>query len=225
MNLAKDLCACVDSGNPTFARFYNKVLLVYLLRKFLRRLFFNLWYYRRPPWDTGVSPPELVAFIESHAPGCALDLGCGTGTNVITLAHHGWETTGVDFAPRAIRIAKRKARQADVDVDLRVADVTKLKDVNGSFDLILDMGCFHSLPAAGKLDYINNLERLLAPGGTYLMYGFFKEAAGSGPGLVEADLEKLRERLRPVERQEGTERGLRPSAWFTFRRERRKTHS
>jgi SAM-dependent methyltransferase len=193
------------------------------LRKFLRRLFFNFWYYRSPPWDTGVSPPELVAFIESHPPGRALDLGCGTGTNVLTLAHHGWEATGVDFAPRAIRIAKRKARQANIDVDLRVADVTKLQDANRPFDLVLDMGCFHSLPPASKLDYINNLERLLAPGGTYLMYGFFNEAADSGPGLVEADLEKLKERLRLVERQEGTERGQRSSAWFSFRREYQKS--
>lgn len=193
--------------------------LVYLLRKTLRRLFFNLWYYRSPPWDTGISPPELVAFVESHPPGRALDLGCGTGTNVITLAHHGWEATGVDFAPRAIRIAKRKARQADVDIDLRVADVTKLNDIRGSFDLILDMGCFHSLPPAGKLSYIHNLERLLGPGGTYLMYGFFKESVDAGPGLVEADLEKLRERLRLVERQDGSERGLCPSAWFRFVRE------
>jgi cyclopropane fatty-acyl-phospholipid synthase-like methyltransferase len=193
------------------------------LRKFLRRLFFNFWYYRSPPWDTGVSPPELVAFIERHPPGRALDLGCGTGTNVLTLAHHGWEATGVDFAPRAIRIAKRKARQANIDVDLRVADVTKLQDANRPFDLVLDMGCFHSLPPASKLDYINNLERLLEPGGTYLMYGFFNEAADSGPGLVEADLEKLKERLRLVERQEGTERGQRSSAWFSFRREYQKT--
>ncbi|HZD55845.1 MAG TPA: class I SAM-dependent methyltransferase, partial [Anaerolineales bacterium] len=70
--------------------------------KILRRIFFNLWYYREPPWDTGISPPELLAFIESHPAGQALDLGCGTGTNVITLARNGWQVTGVDFAPRAI---------------------------------------------------------------------------------------------------------------------------
>ena len=33
---------------------------------FLRRTLFNLWYYRKPPWDTGVSPPELMQFIGSH---------------------------------------------------------------------------------------------------------------------------------------------------------------
>jgi SAM-dependent methyltransferase len=188
--------------------------------KILRRLFFNLWYYREPPWDTGVSPPELMSFIESHPPGRALDLGCGTGTNVITLARNGWQATGVDFAPRAIRTARRKARDAALGVDLRVDDVTKLEDISSQFDLILDMGCFHSLSNQGKSDYVQNLDQLLAPGGTYLMYGFFKEDGESGSGLLEADLDAISEHLDLIERQDGSERGLRPSAWFKYRKER-----
>lgn len=184
--------------------------------KFLRRLFFNLWYFLKPPWDTGISPPELISFIESQPPGRALDLGCGTGTNVITLAKHGWEVIGVDFAASAIHIARRKAQQACVQVDLRVADVTKLEAVSGPFELILDMGCFHGLSQQGKRDYISSLERLLAPGGTYLMYGFFKHREDSGPGLVITDIDRLEENFRLVDRQDGTERGIRPSAWFKF---------
>lgn len=186
--------------------------------QFLRRLFFNLWYFRDPPWDTGITPPELVAFIQDSPPGRALDLGCGTGTNVITLAQNGWDVTGVDFVARAIRAGRRKARRAGVDVDLRVGDVTKLDGVNDPFDLILDIGCFHSLSPKGKRDYIGNLARLLAPGGTYLMYGFFKASEDSGTGLLQADIDQLKSRYQLVDRQDGTERGTRPSAWFTFQK-------
>jgi methylase of polypeptide subunit release factors len=74
----------------------------------LQKLWFNLAYYQKPVWDTGVSPQELLDFIASQVPGNALDLGCGTGTNVVTLAQSRWQVTGVDFAPRAIRIAKKR---------------------------------------------------------------------------------------------------------------------
>ena len=188
----------------------------------LRRLFFNLWYNWKPPWDTGISPPELIDFISHHPPGRALDLGCGTGTNVITLAHHGWQVTGVDFARRAIQKARRKARQVNVLVDFRVDDVTRLKDLIGPFDLILDMGCFHSLRPAGRQAYLNNLDRLLAPDGTFLLYVFFRHPDASGPGLEESDLEALRAFFYLVNRQDGSERGLRCSAWLTYKRRRTK---
>lgn len=182
------------------------------------RLFFNLWYYRKPPWDTGISPPELLAYIDSHPPGRALDLGCGTGTNVVTLARNGWQVTGVDFAPRAIKLAQRKVKQAGVSAELLVADVTRL-ELPGTFDLILDMGCFHSLSTAGRSHYRERLERLLAPGGVYLLYVFFRAPGStSGPGVTEADLEALSRSLLLEERREGSERGLRPSAWLTFRK-------
>ncbi len=92
---------------------------------FLRRLSFSIWYYFRPPWDTGISPPELVGFLDAHPPGRALDMGCGTGTNIITMAKRGWQVTGIDFAPTAIKVARRKARGAGVKVDLNVGDVSE----------------------------------------------------------------------------------------------------
>ncbi len=128
---------------------------------FLRRLRFNLRYYRNPPWDTGVSPPELMDFIKGYSmgsrPGRALDLGCGTATNVITLAQHGWQVTGVDFARIAIGMARRKARRAGVKVDLRVGDVIQEGVADGAYDLVLDIGCFHSLTPEGRVAYVRNL--------------------------------------------------------------------
>ena len=33
----------------------------------LRKLYFNLLYlFSEPPWDTGISPPELLDFIEKY---------------------------------------------------------------------------------------------------------------------------------------------------------------
>ena len=192
------------------------------LSQSLRRLSYALMYFRRPPWDTGISPPELMEHIATHPAGRALDLGCGTGTNALTLAQHGWQVTGVDFIPRAIRQARRKALKAGMAVDFRLDNVTRLDGISGPFDLALDMGCFHSLPPAGRPAYLHNLDRLLAPGGTFLVYTFLR--AGDSPGdrgLTEAEIAAIASRLELVKRVNSTERGRFPSAWLTWRKSRR----
>lgn len=186
------------------------------MQNWLRKVTFNFWYFKKPPWDTGISPPELLEIIATHPPGRALDLGCGTGTNVITLTQHGWQVTGIDFARKAIALGKQKLRQAGISADLRVGDVTKTDGIVAPFDLILDIGCFHSLSRTAKQVYVRNLINFLAPDGTFLLYAFFKTADSDEFGLTPADLELLGSSLALVQRRDGTERGLRPSAWFTY---------
>jgi ubiquinone/menaquinone biosynthesis C-methylase UbiE len=204
-----------------------------IMRSFLSRLTFSILYYFNPPWDSGVSPPELLDFIKKHPSatlrqsfdrlstaaqgGRAIDIGCGTGTNVITLAQAGWQVTGVDFVPRAIRMARRKARKAGIEAELVVRDVTNLKGIHGPFDLALDIGCFHSL-GDQKAGYLSELNRILAPGGHWLMYGFIKPTDQTGPGLAEADLNLIPASMSLVWRQDGFNRGEQPSAWFLYQK-------
>ncbi len=185
----------------------------------LRRLNFSLWYlFGKPPWDSGISPPELFDFVAHHPPGRAIDLGCGTGTNVVTLAQHGWQVTGVDFAPRAIRLARRKLQRAGVQADVSVGDVTKLRGITGPFDLALDLGCFHDIP--DRSAYLAQLTRVLAPGGHWLMYGMLKSASEDPrPGLTPADVDLIQASgLQLISRKDGWDKRERPSAWFLFQR-------
>jgi SAM-dependent methyltransferase len=190
-----------------------------LYKPFFLRIFYRLSYFGKPVWDTGISPPELLHFIEQNPPGRALDLGCGTGTNVITLAQNGWQVTGVDFVPRAIRQARRKIQQAGVQAEVIVDDVTSLKTVSGPFDLILDMGCFHSLSKTDKSAYTQNIQRLLAPAGTFLLYAWLHTVDSNLSGLNDQDLAAFTTQLNLVKREDGSERGMCPSAWLTFQRE------
>jgi SAM-dependent methyltransferase len=179
----------------------------------VRRLFFSVWYWlpRRPPWDTGVTPPELERFVASHPRGRALDLGCGTGTNVVYLARHGWEAVGVDFAGRAIAKARRRAGDAGVASVFLVADVTRLA-VAGPFDLALDIGCLHSIPAAGRAAYAAGLAQVVRPGGTFLLYAF--APGGPAVGLTAEDVRStFTATFEIVEVEQGKGR---PSAWYTL---------
>lgn len=138
-----------------------------------RRAYFELSYLLgRNPWDTGTSPPELLEFLETNPPGRAIDLGCGSGTNVITLAQRGWQVTGIDFSRVAIYRARRKARRAGVQAALQVGDASDLSGVRGPFDLALDIGCYHGLSASQQQRYADSLSQILRPGGTFLLYGF-----------------------------------------------------
>ena len=188
---------------------------------FFRRISFNFWYLRRPPWDSGITPPELFEFIQTHPAGRALDIGCGTGTNVITLAKTGWQAQGFDFASRAISIAKRKIKKADVQASLFTDDATKMKNVKGQIDLALDIGCFHGIP--NKADYLTQLDRVLAPGGFWLMYGFFKQTDDpSAPGLAPADLNMISaQTFSQISRRDGFDKRERKSAWFLYQKKSR----
>lgn len=185
-----------------------------------RRLVFN-WRYLvgQAPWDTGVSPPELMSYIDDHPPGRAIDLGCGTGTNVLTLAQNGWDVTGVDFSRLAIRRARRRIARSGFVADLRVRDVSDLAGVGQPFDLALDIGCFHSLSPAKQEQYMEQLKGLVRPGGSYLLYAFLRDDTSDLPGLT--DETSLKSRLEGAFELVDAQAGFfndHPSGWFTFTR-------
>ena len=184
-----------------------------------RRLSFDFSYLSKPPWDSGISPPELMEFIRNHAPGRALDLGCGTATNVITLAQAGWQVTGVDFSWRAVRKGYQKLRKTRIEAQLLVDDVTKLREIHGSYELILDIGCYHSLPVDIRPAYRTNIDRLLAPQGFHLLYAFLPSSPGSLPGITQDDLEALNQSRQMVNRRDSPDRQGRASTWLCYQKD------
>jgi cyclopropane fatty-acyl-phospholipid synthase-like methyltransferase len=170
----------------------------------------------KPAWETGISPPELLEYLSHHLPGKALDLGCGTGTNVITMAKAGWQVWGVDFSRRAIRIARKKIQREGVQAEVMVENVTNLSRLAEQFDLILDIGCFHQLERVEREKYLLNIRRLLNNRGDLLMYAHYRRSPTDTHGIDESDLEQFLSFLRLVRRTEGWERQICPSAWLWF---------
>ncbi len=141
------------------------------------RFFYNTLYrYFRAPWDIGVRR-ELVDLVDSGRikPCRAIDLGSGTASNAIYLAQHGFDVTGVDFAPAAIEKGRRMAQEAGVKAEFVVDDLTNLRHVRGPFDLLVDYGTLDDLTPPDRDHYVRNVLPLTHPGSQFLLFCFERE--------------------------------------------------
>jgi SAM-dependent methyltransferase len=122
------------------------------------------------PWDTGLPDPMLIELVNSGSlpTGRALDVGCGTGTNAIWLAQHGYDALGVDLAPLAIEQAVAKL-PAGVACRFATLDFLAAAPAGGPFDLVFDRGCFHTFDADSERDaFAARVASVLAPGGAWV---------------------------------------------------------
>ena len=78
--------------------------------------------------------------------GSALDRGTGPGTQAVHLARRGFAVTATDISKAAIRLAREKAEAQGITVTWQQDDVLATR-LSRPFDLIVDRGCFHVLPA------------------------------------------------------------------------------
>jgi cyclopropane fatty-acyl-phospholipid synthase-like methyltransferase len=180
------------------------------------------------PWD-GVLPKELTAVMEGPEAlpqGRALDLGSGLGRKAIYMAGHGWEVTGVEFVPRAVREARSRARSAGVEIDFKDGDVSRLGELNltPGYTLIFDFGCFHGLKPAERTGYAEGVTALAAPGATLLMMGFTRPLPPVTHGVTETELRDRFDRdwellwSRPTEGSGTSAMSRGASAWFRLTR-------
>ncbi|MEA4945177.1 MAG: type I methionyl aminopeptidase [Propionicimonas sp.] len=103
------------------------------------------------------------------APGTALDLGCGEGADVLWLADHGWQATGVDVSETAIARATEAAQTAGLADRVRflAADASTLASP-GRFDLVT-ASFLHSSAGAPRSVILRRVADWVAPGGHLLI--------------------------------------------------------
>lgn len=146
------------------------------------------------PWDTGITPPEIEAIVTELKTGRALDLGCGTGTNVGYLLEHDWQADGVDFVQKAIDTANIKLADFSTDVvNMFCHDVTQLDTLAGlrpPYDLVIDIGCGHAIPKSQNEKYARDIANLMSSEGTLMLY-VHQPREGTDMGWTAADVRRL----------------------------------
>lgn len=181
------------------------------------------------PWDTRITPPEVVAFWQQgHLPrhGLALDIGCGPGTNVAYLARLGLTAIGLEIAGAALLTARSRHPAPVIGAGRAhfvCTDACRLPFAGLNANYILDIGCFHSLPIELRAAYAAGVMDNLAPGGYYHLYAFDsfdpppdmeqRGPLGMEPGEVAARLATLQLVDEVVARPD-----RRPCRWYLFQR-------
>ena len=147
---------------------------------------FDAAYRGTPPWDIGRPQPAIERLEKTgQITGVVLDVGCGTGENVIFLAQRGHDAYGIDGSPTAIGKALAKAKARGVSAHFDIADALELQIPETPFDTVIDSGLFHVFSDAERVRFVKSLSSVIRPGGTYFMMSFSEREPGDwGPRRV-----------------------------------------
>ena len=84
-----------------------------------------------PPARTRAEVAYISRMLQVGLGTRILDLGCGYGRIAHELALAGADVTGIDLVPTMIERARTRAERAEVSIDYRVGDMSRLAGLNG----------------------------------------------------------------------------------------------
>jgi ubiquinone/menaquinone biosynthesis C-methylase UbiE len=101
-----------------------------------------------------------VAEFRKHRGKKVLEIGCGTGSDLLQFAKHGALATGVDLTTKHVELARR--RVGDLAI-VEQADARRLPFEDASFDYIYSHGVLHHSDEPEEI--AREMFRVLRPGG------------------------------------------------------------
>jgi ubiquinone/menaquinone biosynthesis C-methylase UbiE len=100
---------------------------------------------------------------DSYSGKRLLEVGCGTGTDLLQFARGGSRVVGVDLTPRSIEITRQRFRVYDLDGEFAIGDAENLAFPDNSFDVVYSFGVIHHTPDTRRA--VSEFHRVLKPGG------------------------------------------------------------
>lgn len=119
---------------------------------------------------------DLIDRAQIRAGYRVLDLGCGTGTLTILIKqmHPDAQVVGFDADPKILEIARAKANQANLEIVFDQGMAFRLPYPDGSFARVFSSLVIHHLTDENKRQTINEVYRVLQPGGEIHIFDFGK---------------------------------------------------
>jgi len=95
-----------------------------------------------------------------------LDVGCGTGTNLVLYHKAGCLVHGIDLSPSMLEVARNKLGK---HADLRVGDASEMPYQDNSFDLVTSMLTLHEMPYMIRPQVMKEMVRVMSREGRILL--------------------------------------------------------
>ena len=105
--------------------------------------------------------PEAAEFRE-HRGGKVLEVGCGTGCDLLQFARNGADAVGIDITPAHIRLAQQRVGKS---AQVCFGDGAAIPFGNACFDYVYSTGVLHHLDNPRAM--VEEILRVLRPGGRF----------------------------------------------------------
>lgn len=122
--------------------------------------------YLNPPADTPYALEYAYCLLGNVQGKTVLDLGCGSGENLIPLRKRGANVIGVDISPELIELARQRLSNYGLDATLEVRSAYETALRDQSIDVVFCVALLHHL----DLPLVcAEIRRILRPGGLFLL--------------------------------------------------------
>ena len=156
---------------------------------------------------TGFDVDDVSCMGESKP--AVLDIGCGKGRHVVTLAELGIDAYGCDISEVAVAFARKWLESRDLNGEIVRSDLGSIPFESGLFDAVACHGVLDHMLESDRSAGVVEVQRLLKPGG----YFFFSVISGDDSAYGNGDF--IEEKTWSV--SEGFEKNI-PQAFFDIPR-------
>ncbi len=107
-----------------------------------------------------------LSMVPPHEGMTVLEVGCGTGSNLLLYQEAGCKVAGVDLSPSMLEVARAKLGE---HADLRECDASNMPFEDGSFDLVTAFLALHEMPTAVRESVLDEMVRVAGDGHVLLV--------------------------------------------------------
>ena len=125
---------------------------------------------------------EIIALASLGPEDRVLDIGAGTGLLALAAAPHVCRVSALDISPAMCRRLSAKAAELpQANLEVFVASATALPLPDAAADVVLSNYCFHHVSDAGKRRALEEISRVLRPGGRLVFGDMMFQVGLRGP--------------------------------------------